>query len=449
MMLFFSRPLLLGFLLAATCLLGQEDSQRLGRIEGRVVDSATGAPVPRALVAVTFIGAYGTAAAVDSARAPAGELGDFRIYNLPPGRYSLRAMPPGGPAPGGAAREAALPTSYGKAVDLSPGQTLSGITIALRRGPVYRVEGKVTGVSPGFSTSDLTLMLTPRDARGPSEMAAVLAMAERVGGARGVGADGSFALGNVEPGFYFLTAMRMLRRTDGFGRVPVDVVRGDVSGVVVPLGGTLELSGAVRVEGREKTGLGPVVVLLTPLDGDPILGTSQGRLDAGGSFRIDGVLPGKYLIAFEDRLLRDYYVKSVRLGDQEVVGKGLDLTQIRSGAAIDVLLSRQGGSVAGIVRDGGTPAPGRQVTLAPDPPRAELSLRVRSAASDEKGRFNITGVAPGTYRLYAWVEAVTDGLADPEFLKRFEAKATPVTVGEGGSTQADATVIKPEDARKP
>jgi hypothetical protein len=444
MMLSFSRPLWLGILTAATCLLGQEDPQRLGRIEGRVVDSATGAPVPRALVAVTFIGAYGTAAAVDSARAPAGELGDFRIYNLPPGRYSLRVTPPAGPA----AREAALPTSYGKAVDLTPGQILSGITIALRRGPVYRIQGKVTGVSPGFSTSDLTLMLTPRDARGPSEMAAVLAVAEFVGGDRGVGADGSFALGNVEPGAYFLTAMRMLRRTDGFGRVPVDVIRGDVSGVAVPLGGTLELSGTVRVEGREKAALGPVVVLLTPLDGDPILGTSQGRLDAGGSFRIDGVLPGKYLLAFEDRLLRDYYAKSVRLVDQEVVDKGLDLTQIRPGAAIDILLSRRGASVAGVVLDGGKPAPGRQVTLAPDPPRPELSLRLRSAASDEKGRFTITGVAPGSYKLYAWAEPVTDVLADTEFLRRFETKATQVTVGEGESAQADASVIRPGD-RKP
>ena len=87
--------------------------------------------MPRTLVAVTSIGVYGTAAAVDSARVPAGELGDFRIYNLPPGRYSLRAMPPAGPAPGGAAGEASLPTSYGGALDLSAGQILSGITIAL------------------------------------------------------------------------------------------------------------------------------------------------------------------------------------------------------------------------------------------------------------------------------------------------------------------------------
>jgi hypothetical protein len=280
-------------------------------------------------------------------------------------------------------------------------------------------------------------------------MSAVLAIAERVGGLRGLGADGSFDLGNVEPGAYFLTAMRILRRTDAFGRVPVDVVRGDVGGVVVPLGGALQLSGTVRVEGREKPSVGPVPVLLVPLAGDPILGTSQARVDAGGSFRIDGVLPGKYLIAFEDRLLRDYYVKSLRLDDREVVDQGLDLTQVRSGAAIDVLLSRQGASLAGIVRDGGTPAPGRQVTLAPDPPRAELSLRLRSATSDEKGRFDITGVAPGTYRLYAWMESVTDELPNPEFLRRFEAQATPVTVREGERGQVDATVIKPGDPRKP
>jgi len=125
------------------------------------------------------------------------------------------------------------------------------------------------------------------------------------------------------------------------------------------------------------------------------------------------------------------------------------LTQVRSGASIDVLLSPKGGSVAGVVRDAGTPTPGRPVTLVPDPPLAELSLRLRSAAADEKGRFTITGVAPGTYRLYAWAEPVTDVLADPKFLKQFEAQATPVSVGEGQSAQADSILIKPGDARKP
>jgi hypothetical protein len=83
----------------------------------------------------------------------------------------------------------------------------------------------------------------------------------------------------------------------------------------------------------------------------------------------------------------------------------------------------------------------------PDPPRPELSQSQRSAASDEKGRFNISGVAPGTYRLYAWVEAVPDALLDPEFLRRFEAKATQVTVGEAEKAQADVTLIEPGDAQ--
>ena len=63
-----------------------------------------------------------------------------------------------------------------------------------------------------------------------------------------------------------------------------------------------------------------------------------------------------------------------------------------------------------------------------------------------KGGSILRALAPGTYRLYAWAEPVTDVLADPEFLKRFAAKATQVTVGEGESAQADATLIKPGDA---
>jgi len=421
---------------------------------GRVVDSVTGEAVARASLYIAIADAYGRPIFRDNAGIPTDELGEFRFYNLPPGRYYLKAQPP---APAGTAAkpgQALLATYYRSAaavasatpIDLAPGQVLSEIAIALRRGSVYRIRGRLAGVSPGVSFSDLTLMLTPRDTNGPTGMAADLAMSETVGGTRGLGEDGSFELRNVEPGSYYLVAMRVFRRTDAYGRVPVEIANGDASGIVLPLSGPLEVSGLVQVEGAEKK-LEATRVLLTPMAGEAILGTPQGQLRAGGSFQIEGVLPGKYAIGFAPRLPQNLYVKSVKLGDQEVVEQGLDLTQAQYGVKIEVTLSPKGAAVTGVVKDGEKPAAGRSLDLIPDPPRQELSLRLKSTTADENGRFSLTGVAPGSYRLYAWVEPLIGVLSDAEFLRRFQDQAVKVTVKEDDRPTIEVTLLRPEDSK--
>ena len=46
--------------------------------------------------------------------------------------------------------------------------------------------------------------------------------------------------------------------------------------------------------------------------------------------------------------------------------------------------------------------PGSDVIVAPDPARPDQAHLYRVATSDDKGEFNVSGIAPGNYRVYAW-----------------------------------------------
>jgi hypothetical protein len=56
--------------------------------------------------------------------------------------------------------------------------------------------------------------------------------------------------------------------------------------------------------------------------------------------------------------------------------------------------------------------------------------------ADATGKFNMDGIAPGDYKLFAW-EAVPNGAwMNAEFLARYEGRGVAVSVTPTGSTPA-------------
>ena len=69
---------------------------------------------------------------------------------------------------------------------------------------------------------------------------------------------------------------------------------------------------------------------------------------------------------------------------------------------LEIRISSNGATIEGTVAgDDGKPAPAAWVALIPDPARPESS-KLKSAMAKIDGRFILTGVAPGEYRLYAF-----------------------------------------------
>ncbi len=100
-------------------------------------------------------------------------------------------------------------------------------------------------------------------------------------------------------------------------------------------------------------------------------------------------------------LEEDWYVKSVRLGGDDILTKGLEVERGESGSTIQLLISNDSAQLDGSVTRDDKPLIGARVRITPDPETPFNGLRSRSANTDQVGRFSFVGIAPGHYRVTA------------------------------------------------
>jgi hypothetical protein len=443
-----------------------------GVIMGQVLDES-GDPLPRSNVAAYPVGSAGAVQAgpAGGARggggqfgqpsggsAQANDIGEFRIAGLSPGRYHVVATSQGGgPGRGMGGRggpmalaqeeepgQAPMPTYYPSTTDssaalpieIAAGQDAAGINITIRKGALLRIQGRVMGGNPQ-EVAGVMLSLMPRGAG-----AAGVLMGR--GGAQ-TRPDGTFEIARVQPGSYFILAQRMGGRggTGIAGKSMVDVTNSDILGLLVPLTEPVSVSGSVKVEGQQATGLQRLAFTLASVDGLPV-GAPSGRATDTGAFKIDSVFPDRYYLSVSG-LPEGAYVKSVKLAGQEVIEKGVDLSNVRANATFDVLLSPKGATLDGTVTLDDKPATGSYIAVLADPVRAEQPYLNKFATADQNGRFTIKGLAPGDYKLYAFEEAMPQLSREPGLAKPYERRATKITLAEGSSERADLKAMKREE----
>ncbi len=441
-----------------------------GVILGRVFDE-DGDPLPRSSVAAYRVGSSGTGQAgvmsgmrggaagqTSGASATANDIGEYRIAGLSPGRYLVVATSPGSAgrgmgARGGAATslqpgdvQAPVPTYYPGATDaaaalpveITPGLEVTGINITIRAGALHSIQGRVMGGNPQ-ELAAVRLSLMPRDRSVPGMML-------RGGGAQ-VREDGSFEISRVAPGAYFILAERMGRQGGGgiVGKTLVDVTSSNITGLLVPVTDPIAASGTVKIEGQPSSGLQRLTLALVSVDGLPV-GVPAGRAADTGAFKIEGVFPDKYYMNVSG-LPEGAYVKSVKLANQEVIDKGLDLSNVRTAAVLDVLLSLKGATLQGTVTLDDKPATGSYVAVLADPVRPEQPYRHKFATADQDGRFTVRGLAPGDYKVYAFAEPVPGLAAEPGLARPYERSATSIDLDEGSTKQIELKAIRPGESR--
>jgi hypothetical protein len=172
---------------------------------------------------------------------------------------------------------------------------------------------------------------------------------------------------------------------------------------------------------------------------------------ADGSFTLADVQSARYSLSFCCGSVDsgNYYLKSARLGDEEVLESGLDLTHGVSGT-LEVVLSSNGGQVEGVVLNANEqPEAAATVVLVPDEPRRSQTRLYKDATTDQYGRFTITAIAPGGYKLFAWEDVEDGAYEDPDYLKAFEALGEPRTIRERSRESAQLKLIPAEGKKKP
>lgn len=398
----------------------------------------------------------------------ANDQGEFRISNVSPGKYYLVAKKNGQMMAG--AEEAATPgkpdirpvtTYYPAALDrqgaapieVKAGQELTGMDIRMRTSPTFHVRGKITGSLPESGLEHTNLYISQEDD----------SMGFSFGPSSNIAKDGSFNLPGVAPGSYVLMVVSMSGTFRMLARQPVVVENADVKDVVVSLVPQPTIKGQIRVEGKPPANapapnLQSVQVAL--LGQDMVMFGGFGSPKADGTFSLENQSPGKYSLMVT-RPPEGTYLKSARFGQQDVLGKEIDLTS-GAGGELDLVFSYGVGEVSGTLQlpepdpaagpadptaKKTAAAPTAMLILVPEPPRPDGS-GPEYATPDQNGAFVFKSVSPGRYHAYALETGNSLTLSNPQVLDALSGKGTDVEVKENDKKQIQLKTVPADDFRQ-
>jgi hypothetical protein len=160
--------------------------------------------------------------------------------------------------------------------------------------------------------------------------------------------------------------------------------------------------------------------------------SGQGRVKKDGTFEIPWVNDGNYAL-YVQGLGDDGYVKSARLGSDDILEKGLQLEKGGSGGRLEVVVSSASAQLEGSVSGGDGVVIGASVRAAPEPETPYNRSRSYGARTDQTGHFSLTGLAPGTYRVLAkYPSSPASGIlrSDPQIvtLSEHDHKTVQLTI---------------------
>ena len=403
-----------------------------GKIGGRVLDEE-GRPVARVRVSMERAREGGGSITASD------ENGRFHISGMGPGTYVLTARPilPASSS-GRPERLSSLPAhpragegftwaptyfpgspdrAQAQPIVIRGGSELSGYDLRLRVVPARQVRGKAADAGGQPMAKAIVKLLAMPNSFQEAQVSA--------------GDDGAFVFSDVHPGEFRILAELARGGSEWKGSAAVTVGSKDIEDAVVRLSRPFSLQGFVdRDEPRDAQGKRKLTgVYLVPADG--VLPASEFH-QQGGSISIHNVYPGRYRIT-PVGFVSGYYLESVWLGDQNVLGQEVELTP--GSPPFRVVYRAKAARVRGSVENGA----GSQVFLLPQD-EAFLSDQFIRSARCENGRFEVDSLRPGEYYAFAFDRVEFTALLDPGFVRGLAVRAARVHVEEGELATVDLKV---------
>ncbi len=415
-----------------------------GVIAGSVFDDE-GDPLVRAAVEAqqyTYGGGKKQLRTVRSAQTD--DRGQYRLFNLPAGRYRLHFAPGTPHAVAGAIASRAGPPSGlapsyfpgtpdpARATELqvAPGMELDRIDIRLTRERLYSIRGRLI-----WDGSNEPVSVFAQRASFESGNRGVLTT--RMGGDR-------FEITGAAPGRYFVTAQKSAGSQQKnspweSARQTVEVVDRDVEHVDLALSPGITLKGVVTAEAPASIKDVNTIILASEESGGTVGGS--GRVSPDGSFTSTfQSAPGTYRVRVSGSPL---YLKTVLVGKEIMPDRKID-TRHLSGDLTLVIAADFGKLEGTVVDDGGKPVFNANVTMIADERREGWRDRFRSAFTKVDGKFSIPTVEPGEYKVYAWRDVEPGAAQDPDFRKPFEDRAVVVKMDSNGHQTIALKAIQPD-----
>jgi len=378
--------------------------------------------------------------------ATTNDVGEFRVYGLPPGEYYVSATQRNFDGPFGVTDDRS-----GYAATYYPGTT----NVA---------EAQTLRVGVGETMSDITVMLAPTrtarisglalDAEGKPIGGGMVMMFQTNGGmftgspGGQIRPDGTFSIGGLAPGEYVL-------RTMGFGgpdpmagaSVKVTVNGADVEGLRLVPAVPSTITGKVSIDPASAGSLKLDTVRLMTTPKDPsdmsfaISQPSPQPVKPDGTFELKS-LQGTLTL----NLLQapNWMLKSLKRNGAELLENGMEVRVGEDLDNLEVVITDRLPELSGSVADErGRPVLEFTTIAFPQQPAQPGSMaRSSIGRPDQDGRFKIRPLRAGSYYIVA-VDYVEQGQwFDPEYLERLRPAATRVTIGDAEAKSIDLKVVK-------
>lgn len=427
-------------------------------ISGRILDE-DGEPMPHVTVsALREIHVQGTRKLRTQTDFQTNDLGEYRLFGLPPGKYLVTAsLSEHFQFQGTEQRQSSeLETAYSRlyypgtpdaekaaAIRVKAGEEIPAVEILMRQFQVYRVRGHVYNQIARRSSSGINLMLYPRSSS--------LEWDPNTQQVRVEAADGAFEIRDVLPGPYVLQAHWFEEnRMAHVSQVNVDVSNTNLDDVSLFLTPGTNVSGRVVWDGPPALQAGELRVLIRPVDGSrTMFAGGTVRVDPSNAFTLQDLTDGTYRPQVWGQS-NDCFVKDVRYGTASVFEDGFTVTRGTAPGALEITISSRGARVQGSVLNADNlPAAGVWVVLVPDAKHRSRFELYKRQATDQYGHFAFRGIAPGEYKVFSWEEVEDGAWQDPDFLGPFEIKGESVEVKESEQKSVSVVAIRVTSESKP
>ena len=358
----------------------------------------------------------------------------------------------------------------GAPIDLQPGMEFRNVDITVAPVRTFHVRGRLTNL--------------PSPAAAPQGGAGAPSLPPAGGGFGGRGGAGG-AAGNIQvrltPNNWFGSVYNASANattgefdfpkvvTGGYTlytfidgtttRMPVEIRNGDIDGLTMPLVTGVSLPVKISLEGEQPKNLPDVSSLQIMLYRDPTLINAPAmNASARGSAPIPNLSPGNYRIYVTPLLTpitgtdpvnppanwQGAYVKSIRLDDADVLNGGLHY-EPKPDQLLDVVIGTNPGILEGqVLNDQQQAIPSAAVVLFAESSAARITRTdmFRVSSTDRSGKFQIKGLPPGDYKVFAWEGLDKDAWLDPDFVRN-ESRGQSVHIEEGRTQGVDVPLISP------
>lgn len=386
--------------------------------------------------------------------------GYYRIGGLAPGRYTVRIRP----VIRASARRLTLgsdavslyypgtmnPNNAGE-IEVGLTATVDDVNLTMTETRLRRVQGVINNAESGSVVQNARVFLVPAMASPDSSLSREFASS-----------NGEFDFRDVLPGDYTLFAVAVSLS----GRLPIRLDE-DARELKLLVHPDVDVEGRITVDdpalasaldfARVAVTVSPRSLATVDVSGypgvmaegrSPATPSHQSIPDRSGAFALKGLRAWPYFAEVSlmpgpdtPEPLRSAYLKAIFVGDTDVLSSGQPIDRSTRGD-MRVVLGTDAGTLTGRIvdRDGPT-MPYAVVVLVPDEPRRNRRDLYRTTKTDPGGRFSIQGIAPGSYKVFAWRSVDTGAWLHQEFLRPHEGSALPVAIGASETKSVEAVIL--------